>query len=408
MQFFLFYLYIVFIYFTGDSMKKMILALAIFLSFGVFFIKGNALEAPQEDVAVDTNTQTPDLCGGSTAAILLETSTGKVLFQKEKDRRLPPASMTKIMTLLLIYEALENKQITKSTMLVIGEEPTKVEGSKAFLSIGDEINVDELLKCICIASANDAAIAMAMHLAGSEEAFVEKMNAKVQELGLRNTHFSDCTGLSSRNHYTSAYDLAMISNHLIHHYPDVLNYTNLQEDYIRKDTAKPFWLVNTNKMIGRVKNLDGLKTGYTSFSKYCITLHMKQENMGLITVVFGYDKPTTRNAESLELLRWGYANYKLDKVIEKGKVVDSIDHISYKSRINVVVKDDIYFLSKRSDEHDYQIQYDYALTPNSCSGTVKVYLNNQLIQEGQLINQEEVRRKNFFEIMQSIFIKIIV
>lgn len=354
-----------------------------------------------------TDVQTPDLCGGSTAAILIETSTNRILYQKEKDRRLPPASMTKIMTLLLIYEALENNQITKSTMLTISEEPTKVEGSKAFLSIGDEINVDELLKCICIASANDAAIAMAIHLAGSEVAFVEKMNAKVAELGLKNTHFSDCTGLSSKNHYTSAYDLAVISDCLIEKYPDVLNYTNLQEDYIRKDSSKPFWLVNTNKMIGRVKNLDGLKTGYTSFSKYCITLHMKQENMGLITVVFGYDKPTTRNSESLELLRWGYANYKLEKIVEKDKVVDSIDHILYKSRINIIVKDDVYYLSKRTDKNEFDIQYAYDIKDNQCQGTVLVYLNDTCIAEGKLINKDPIERKNFLDLMGAIFIKIL-
>lgn len=385
-------------------MKKMIWVLIAASLFGLCSAKIRAIEEPiEEEETVDT--KTPDLCGGSTAAILIETNTGKVLYNKEKDRRLPPASMTKIMTLLLIYEALDSNQITKSTMLTIGEEPTKVEGSKAFLSIGDEINVDELLKCICIASANDAAIAMAMHLEGTEAAFVDKMNAKVESLGLKNTHFSDCTGLSSRNHYTSAYDLAVISNELIQKHPDVLNYTNLQEDYIRKDTSKPFWLVNTNKMIGRVKYLDGLKTGYTSFSKYCITLHMKQDNMGLITVVFGYDKPTTRNAESLELLRWGYANYKLDKVVEKNKVVDSVDHILYKNRINVVVENDVYYLSKKSDKLEYDVKYEYTIHENQCTGKVYVYLDDKVIQEGNLVNQGEIQKKNFFELWSSIFTK---
>ncbi|MCM1131418.1 MAG: D-alanyl-D-alanine carboxypeptidase [Roseburia sp.] len=385
-------------------MKKMILVLIGASLFGLFSTKVSAIEEPIiEETTVDT--KNPDLCGGSTAAILIETSTGKILYNKEKDRRLSPASMTKIMTLLLIYEALDSNQITKSTMLTIGEEPTKVEGSKAFLSIGDEINVDELLKCICIASANDAAIAMAMHLEGTEAAFVDKMNVKAEELGLKNTHFSDCTGLSSRNHYTSAYDLAVISNELIQKHPDVLNYTNLQEDYIRKDTSKPFWLVNTNKMIGRVKYIDGLKTGYTSFSKYCITLHMKQDNMGLIAVVFGYDKPTTRNAESLELLRWGYANYKLDKVVEKNKVVDSVDHILYKNRINIVVENDVYYLSKKSDKVEYDVKYEYLIQENKCTGKVYVYSKDTLIQEGNLVNQEEIQKKNFFELWSSIFTK---
>ena len=304
----------------------------MFLIFSVVNINTNAEEV------VETQ---PALCNGGTAAILYEGNTNKILFNKDMNRRLAPASMTKIMTLVLIYEALETNQITKDKIITIGELATKVEGSKAFLSIGEQISVDELLKCICIASANDAAITMAIEISGSEEEFVKKMNQKVKELDLKNTNFSDCTGLSSKNHYTSAYDLAVISDYLLEKYPDVLNYTNIKEDYIRKDSAKPFWLVNTNKMIGRVKDLDGLKTGYTSFSKYCITLHMNQNNMSLISVVFGYDNATTRNAESLALLRYGSANYKVEKILEKNKVIESIIHILYKDRIDLKIKEDV-------------------------------------------------------------------
>ena len=235
-------------------LKKLIILTFILIVFLGLGINGYASERNNE-------IETLNFCSGSTAAILYEPNTNKVLYNKEINRRLPPASMTKIMTLLIIYEELEKNTFNKETILTINESCTKVEGSKAFLSVGDMISVDELLKCICIASANDAAIAMAEHISGSELEFVKKMNLKVKELDLRNTNFSDCTGLSSKNHYTSAYDLAVISDELISKYPDVLNYTNIQQDYIRKDTAKPFWLVNTNKMIGRVKNLNGLKTG---------------------------------------------------------------------------------------------------------------------------------------------------
>lgn len=388
-------------------MKKRMLFLILLLCVGLWAMQGK-VSAQTEIEVTKEEAQTVNLCEGSSAAILMEESTGKVLFEKEKNRRLPPASMTKIMTLLLIYDALEANQITKETKLTITEEPTKVEGSRAFLSIGEEITVDELLKCICIASANDAAIAIAMHLSGSEEQFVQKMNEKVESLGLKNTHFSDCTGLSSKNHYTSALDLAIISRHLIKTYPDVLNYTNIQEDYIRKDSSKPFWLVNTNKMIGRVKYLDGLKTGYTSFSKYCITLHMKQNNMGLITVVFGYDKSTTRNAESLELLRWGYANYKLDKVVAKDTVVESVDHILYKNRMNIVVEDDIYYLCKRNENPNYTVEYSYELTDEACSGSAKVYCEGKEIASGNLVCKDQILKKNYFELFGSILRRILI
>ena len=371
-------------------MKKILVVFLI----GIFFGITNIFTASATGDEVT-------LCQGSSSAILFERSTNTVLYNKEMNLRLPPASMTKIMTLLLIYEALESKQITKEKMLTIGEEPTKVEGSKAFLSIGDEISVDELLKCICIASANDAAIAMAIELAGSEAQFVNKMNEKVAALGLKNTHFSDCTGLSSKNHYTSAYDLAIISDYLLDHYPDVLNYTNIQEDYIRKDTSKPFWLVNTNKMIGRVKYLDGLKTGYTSFSKYCITLHMTQENMSLITVVFGYDKATTRNAESIELLRYGFANYKLEKLVSKGTVLESFEHILYKDKVDVIVEEDIYYLCKKNEKLNYETKYSYN-SSGDFTGKYEVYLDGKLVGESKVKTKEEVKRKNLFELLFSV------
>lgn len=376
----------------------------IIISFFIINISSISVNATSNEVS---NEQI-ELCKGSSACILMEVSTTSILYDKQKDRRLPPASMTKLMTLLLIYEALDSKRITKSTMLTITTEITKVEGSKAFLSIGEEINVDELLKCICIASANDAALALAIYLDGSESAFVKKMNDKAKELNLKNTLFSDCTGLSSKNHYTSAYDLGVIALTLINKYPDVLNYTCIKEDYIRKNTNKPFWLVNTNKMIGRVKNLDGLKTGYTSFSKYCIALHMKQENMELISIVFGYDKPTTRNAESLELLRWGYANYKLDKLLEKNKVIDSIDHILYKDRINIIVEDDVYYLTKKGDSLKYDIKYDYKIENNKCVGKALFYINNRLVKDTNLISGNEIKRRSFLDLWKEVFKRILI
>lgn len=359
-------------------------------------------------VNADGKQEKIELCKGSKSCILLECNTKEVLYEKEMNKRLPPASMTKIMTLLLIYEALDSKVINKSSIITITEKSTKVEGSKAFLSVGENISVDELLKCICIASANDAAIALAIYLEGSEEAFVNKMNSKVKKLDLNNTNFSDCTGLSSKNHYTTAYDLAIISKELISKYPDVLNYTNVKEDYIRKDTNNPFWLVNTNKMIGRVKNLDGLKTGYTSFSKYCITLHMKKDNMDLISIVFGYDKPTTRNIEALELLRWGFANYKIDKILEKNKEITSFNHILYKDKINIVLNDDLYYLTKKNINIKYKINYDYKIENNNCIGNAFVYIDDDLIGKVNLKSLNKIEKRSFIDLWITIFKKIIV
>ena len=346
-----------------------------------------------------------NLCVGASSAILYETNTNTIIYEKDINKRVSPASMTKIMTLLLIYEDLEKGVITKNTVYTITHEGANVEGSKAYLSVGEKINVDELLKCITIASANDAAKTMAIELAGTEEEFAKRMNEKVKELGLKDTMFSDCTGLSSKNHYTSAYDLAIISKELITKYPDVLNYTNIKEDYIRKDSEKPFWLVNTNKLIGRVDNIDGLKTGFTSFSKYCITLHMEKDNMDLISVVFGYDKPLTRNKESVELLRYGMSNYKVEKVLKKGEVLESFEHILFKDKVEIKIKEDVYHLSKKTDNCQFQHKYEYDIKSNTSK--MKVYLDNTEI-HNDCLDIDLNSKKNIFELMISIIKETII
>lgn len=349
--------------------------------------------------ATETQNSDGNLIKGAVSGILVEQSTGEILYRKDIDKRLSPASMTKIMTLLLIYESMENGAFTKDTMLTTSEYAAGMGGSQVYLKVGEKISVDEALKCICIASANDCAVLMAEEIAGSEEQFVRKMNERATELGCKNTNFSDCTGLTSQNHYTSAYDMSLMAKELLIKHPDVTNYTTLKEDYIRKDTSSPFWLVNTNKMIGRVEGLNGLKTGYTSFSGYCITLSMQKEDMKLISVVFGYDKATTRNAESLELLKYGFSNYKLEKIIAKDTVLESVDHILYKNRMDVIVKEDIYNLCKKSENHTYTYTYDYEIKDNACEGKIKVYLNDELIQEGDITTKEPVERKNFWELI---------
>ena len=270
-------------------MKRIFSIIGIFTIFLLLF---NLTVSAEEELGLIENAK---------SGILIEQSTGAILYEKEKDRRLSPASMTKIMTLLLIYEAMENNRFDKNTILTTSEYAASMGGSQVYLEPNEKISVDEAIKCVCVASANDCAVLLAEEVSGSENEFVRRMNEKSKELGCLNTNFSDCTGLTSDNHYTSAYDLAIISKELLNKYPEVNEYTSIQEDYIRKNTSSPFWLVNTNKMIGRVEGLNGLKTGYTSFSGYCITLSMNKDNMDLISVVFGYSNSTTRNVESLAL-----------------------------------------------------------------------------------------------------------
>ena len=350
------------------------------------------------DVAIDEK----EICPNAKSAILFESKSNSLMYEQDMNLRLPPASMTKIMTLLLIYEAMENNVIEMGTIITISENAKSQEGSRAFLSVGEQISVEELIKCICIASANDAAVAMAEAICGSEEVFVEKMNKKVKDLGLKNTLFSDCTGLSSKNHYTSAYDMAIISDELLDKYPSVLTYTNIKEDYIRKDSDKPFWLVNTNKLLGRVKGINGLKTGYTSFSGYCITLHMEKNGMSLISVVMGYNDSKVRNGESVKLLNYGANNYKLETIIKKYDVIKSIDTLLYKNKINMIVEEDICFLTKKGDKFNYEYKINYVLT-DKFDGYIELFVNDNLINKYPLILKEELVKRNIFEIVFQLF-----
>ena len=378
-------------------MKKIIsiiLLLTIFI-FGLN-IEANASEEQvvNETENVDT---TINLIPNSQAGILIEKETGKILYEKDMNHRLAPASMTKIMTLLLVYEALDENILTKDQELTVDEYSASIGGSQVYLKVGEKITVDEALKCVCIASANDCASLLGVNISGSIEAFIAKMNEKAKMLGLKNTLFSDCTGLSSKDHYSSAYDMAIISRELTLKHPDVFNYTSIKEDYIRKDTDSPFWLVNTNKLIGRVDGVNGLKTGYCSFSGYNITLHMTQNGMSLISVVFGYKDSKTRNSESLALLRYGFSNYELKTLIKKYTILETIDSPLYKYPINILVKDNISLLVKKNENVDYSYDYEYCID-NNISGKIKVYIND-LILDSDLYTNSIIEKRNIFEMI---------
>ena len=378
-------------------MKKL---LSLFFILSLFLLPFTIHAEENNEVVNNELTQevdTPNLIPNSQAGILIEKETGKILFDKDMNHRLAPASMTKIMTLLLVYEALENNTLTKDKVLTVDEYSASIGGSQVYLKVGEEITVDEALKCVCIASANDCATLLGINIAGTNEEFVNKMNEKALKLGLKNTHFSDSTGLSNKNHYSSAYDMSIIARELVINYPDIFTYTSLKEDYIRKDTDSPFWLVNTNKLVGRVDGIDGLKTGYCSFSGYNITLHMTQNGMSLISVVFGYKDSKTRNSESLDLLRYGFSNYELKVLLKKDTLLEEIKSAQYKNPVRVLVKNNISILTKKNEEIDYTYDYEYVLN-DYLEGKVYVYVNNSTI-EGEIYTDSIIKKRNLFEIM---------
>ena len=238
---------------VGDYMKKITTFILLVFS----FITLNVLNVKAEDETVineDYNL--------SKSAILIDAKTNKILKEENSNLRLHMASMTKVMSLLLFFEAIDEGRLSFDKMITTSKNAASKGGSQIFLEVGEQMSVDDLLKSICIASANDATVALAEAISGSEEAFVNLMNKKVESLGLTNTVYSNATGLpNNKPHYTTAYDMAIISSELINRYPKALEYTSLYEDYVRRNTPKQFWLVNTNKMVKYYQGMDGLKTG---------------------------------------------------------------------------------------------------------------------------------------------------
>lgn len=256
------------------------------------------------------------LAPDASSAILIERDTGEILFEKNSDKELPPASMTKIMTMLLIMEALDKGKIKYEDKVRTSERAASMGGSQIFLEPGEEMTVTDMLKAIAVASGNDASVAMAEHIAGSEEEFVRMMNEKAKELGLQNTNFNNSNGLPSPDHYTTAKDLAMMSKELLK-YEDITNFTGIYEDYLRQNTDKQFWLVNTNKLVKFYPGVDGLKTGYTSEAKYCLTATAEKNGMRVISVIMGAPSPKERNRQVTEMLDYAFSQYMTHKLYDR-------------------------------------------------------------------------------------------
>ena len=243
------------------------------------------------------------------SAVLMEAETGRILYEQNADEALPPASVTKIMTLLLTIEAIEKGNITLDQMLTASDHAASMGGTQVFLEVGEQMSVEDLLKSVIIASANDAAVVLAESIAGSEESFVSMMNTRASELGMKNTHFENTNGLDDTvtDHVTSARDIALMSRELIRH-EKILEYSSIWMDTVR---GGEFGLTNTNRLVRFYKGATGLKTGSTSKAKYCISATAKREGMHLIAVIMGAPTRDIRNAEATKLLDWGFANYSL-------------------------------------------------------------------------------------------------
>ena len=346
----------------------------------------------------------------SESAILMDAVSGKILYEKNTQEKLPMASMTKIMSMLLIMESIENGTLSYEDKVLISENASSMGGSQVFLQAGEQYTVNDLLKCIAISSANDAVVAMAEKISGSVDAFVDLMNKRVKELGLKNTNFANPHGLDNENHYSTAYDMAIIAKELLN-YEDILKYTSIYEDYLTKPDGSEIWLVNTNRLVRFYDGVDGLKTGYTTEARYCLTATAKKGDLRLISVVMKSPSAEDRSSDTSTLLTYGFNSFKtsiiysgdesLGKVkVEKGKI----------NEIDVYLKEDlteILSVTQKPNDYSFNIKVDKIISPikaGTVVGTAEIIDNDgNIIDEVEIIVKEDIVKAGFFDYLKQSF-----
>ncbi|MFX0548958.1 D-alanyl-D-alanine carboxypeptidase family protein [Hathewaya histolytica] len=302
--------------------RKKILALVLTIIFimPLFSTKVLALDK-EKDKKLSTESQNLDVEAKS--ALLIEPTTGKVLFEKNKDEQYAPASVTKVMTMLLTMEAVDSGKIKLSDKVTVSENAKKMGGSTMLLDTGEVRTVEELLKGVAIASGNDAAVALSEYLSGSEDAFVGEMNKRAKELGMNKTTFKNCTGLPKEGHISSAYDISLMSRELLKH-PKILKYTGTYMETVSEGRKSPISLVNHNKLVRFFNGCDGLKTGYTEEAKYCISATAVKNNVRMLSVIMGAPTYKIRNKDASALMNYGFSKFEFKNILKKGAEVEKV------------------------------------------------------------------------------------
>lgn len=392
-------------------MKKIIILLSLFiLSFSntifayypdtAYVWSDSIIETSSENISEDF------LELSCESAILIEQTTNKVLYDKSSHTQLRPASVTKIMTILLIMEAIENGQISYDTPITCSESAASMGGSQIWLEVNETLTVDEMLKAICMVSANDCSVAMAEHIAGSEAAFVDKMNQKAQKLGMHDTVFKNCHGIDEDGHLTSSYDIALMSCELLNKYPEVTNYTTIWMDSLRNGESE---LVNTNKLIRTYDGATGLKTGSTSLALYNLSASATRENLSLIAVVMRAPSPNDRVSNAKKLLDYGFSNYEYISTSTQNDVIKNISiPKGVKNNTDLICEASTGCIIKKGDSTEITneiILIDNISAPikkNQILGKINFYLNDELISSTNLISKETIKKKNAINMFEYI------
>ena len=375
-------------------MKKFFLVLLVVISFSFPF-------SVLAEEAVET-----ELIPGAVSGVLMEANTGKIVFQKEADKEVAVASMTKMVAQILILDAIRNGDISWEQMVTVSQSAADMGGSQIYLSVGEKISIRDLFKGISMASANDATVQMAEVIAGSEDSFVKLMNEKVKEMGLKHTVFKNCTGLDEDGHYSSAYDMAMIARELVTNYPEILEFSSVYEDYLREDTENKFWLVNTNKLVRFYEGADGLKTGHTDAAKYCLAATAKKDDLRFIAVVLGEENSNVRNQEVMNLLDYGFSHYQIHMLKKQADVVKDISlNKASKDKLSLTPVHDVGVLEEKGNQkHKYQLQLkindaSLPIKKGDVVGKAIVKENGVKITSVPLTSLDDVSKLSFWQLL---------
>ena len=344
-----------------------------------------------------------NLATNAKSAMIVEASTGEIIFSKNINEKLEPASLTKMMSMLIVLESIDKGIIKWDDVVIASKNASSMGGSQILLEENEKMTVRDLFKGVAIASGNDAVVALAEKIAGTVENFVSLMDKRGKELGLTNTNFKNPHGLTSDGHYTTANDLALIALELVKH-EDVFKYTSVYEDYLRANTSRKLWLVNTNKLVRFYDGVDGLKTGYTNTAGYCLVATAKKNNMRIIAIVL--DEPTSdvRNKEVTEMLNYAFSQYELGIAIDEGTVLKNVKvEKGVVDNIDVIASRKVTYLKNKLD-NDPTVKYDVninklvaPLKKGDVVGKVKVQINNNY-EMLDITVKEDVERITFFEL----------
>lgn len=367
-------------------MKKMLL---IVVSFFFCFNSAYALE---------------DLTPNAKSAILVDSISGKVLYEKDADVKLPPASMTKLASMLIIMESIDSGKLKFDDSVVISEDAANMGGSQVFLQAGESYSVHDLLKSIAIASGNDAVYALSEKIGGTHDEFVKLVNKRLKEIGAKNTNFVNAHGLDAEGHVSTARDMSIIARELLKH-EKILDYTSIYEEYLEKNDGSRVWLVNTNKLVRYYKGVDGLKTGYTKSAGYCLTATAKKDNFRLISVVMGEDTSENRSADTVKLLNYGFNTYKINIIKTTSDLLGKVRVSGGKKYFaNIVLVNDATEILKNNEAID---NYKFNLKVNVIKAPVKkgdvvgtaeiIDSKNNIVDEVDVTVNETIYKANIFD-----------